>query len=343
MRLRLGVVGLGTWAATGHLPVYKGQRLRDHVEVVALCSRNLEKARAWASHYSVCGAYNNLDRLIEGSAPDVIVVCTPDDAHVKSTLTALNADCDVLVEKPLAHDLAGLEAIRNAVATSGRSVITLFHKRADPLWAEAASRVMSDRYGQLQFGSAVIQNPTDVPHGSYFSSDMASHTEPNLFLGTHFYDLLRYITGLNPVRVLARRFDGGAAFKADLQMENGASVSVACSWNLPTGSPTLTKQHLHLHFSDGEIEIDATRRGYSEHSPSGYAYVNPYFLRSTPAGPVGYGATFLEEAVMSLAGVTVPSVQLPSVEDAWWATATAVAARQSADQGSVIEVSPPRA
>lgn len=342
MTLRLGIVGLGTWAATGHIPVYQGQRLRDHAEVVALCSRDLNKAKTWAERHGVAGAYDDLARLIEGSEPDVIVICTPDDLHVQPTLTALAADCDVLVEKPLADDLAGLQAIRGAAERSGRRVITLFHKRADPLWAEAASRVSEGRYGRLQFGTAVIQNPTDVPHGDYFSSDMASHTEPNFFLGTHFYDLLRYITGLDPVRVLARRFEDGAALKADLEMENGASVSVACSWNLPVGSPTLTKQSMHLHFSDGEIEIDATRRGYSEHSSSGYSYVNPYFLRPTPIGPVGYGASFLEEAVLSLAGATASSIRLPSIDDAWWATATAVAAWQSADQGRVVEVRPPR-
>lgn len=341
MKLRLGIVGLGTWAATGHLPVYQGQRLRDYAEVVALCSRDLGKATAWAERYGVAGAYDDLENLIEESRPDVIAICTPDGLHVHPTLTALAAGCDVLVEKPLADNLSGLRVVRDAVKNSGRQVITLFHKRADPLWAEAASRVSEGRYGRLQFGTATIQNPLDVPKGDYFASAMASHTEPNFFLGTHFYDLLRYITGLNPVRVLARRFEDGAALKADLEMTNGASVSVSCSWNLPTGLPTLTKQSMHLHFSDGEIEIDATRRGYSEHSSFGYSYVNPYFLRPTPTGPVGYGASFLEEAVLSLSGVAAPSIRLPSLDDAWWATATAVAARQSADQERVVEVHPP--
>jgi predicted dehydrogenase len=239
--------------------------------------------------------------------------------------------------------LDGLWEIKQAAVESGRTVITLFHKRADPIWAEAAARIRGGRYGHLQFGTASIQNPSTIAHGDYFASDMGLRTGPNMFIGTHFYDLLRYVTGLDPVSVRAHRFEGGAAIKTDIQMTNGASVSISSSWNLPAISPTLTKQAMTLHFSEGEIEIDATRRGYIEHSATGYSYINPYFMRSTPVGPVGYGASFLEEAVLSIAGVAIPSIQLPSIEDAWWATATAIAAQESSERDSSVEVRAPKA
>ena len=345
--LRLALVGLGTWAATGHLPVYAGARLREHVEVVALCSRDRAKAHAWADARGIPGAYDNLEQLLDETVPDVVAVCTPDDAHVTPALAALSAGCDVLLEKPLATTLKGALAILEASKATGRTVVTLLHKRADALWAEAAARVATGRYGPLQAGTILIENPLTVPNGDYFTSELATRTDPNHFLGTHVYDLLRYITGLDPHRVSARRYEGRLAadgiatadsYKADIEMHGGASVSILCAWNLPTASPALTKQTMHLHFEDGELELDGTRRGFIEHGPDGYNYVNPYFLRSTPAGPVGYGALFIEEAVFSLTKKAPSAIDLPTLEDAWWATAVAEAVATSAESGTNVEV-----
>lgn len=349
-RLRLALVGLGTWAQTGHLPVYAGTRLRGRAEVVALCSRDINKAKAWGNRYGIAGAFDDLGHLLEDVAPDVLVVCTPDDLHVEPTVQALAAGCHVLVEKPLATNLDGVRAVRDAAKRHGRKVISLYHKRADPLWAEAAARVATGRYGPLQMGSVLIENPVTVPAGGYFETDMASRTDPNLFLGTHMYDLLRFVTGTDPVRVTAHRYAGrlseaGVAtadgFKADIEMASGASVSVTSAWNLPSSAPALTKQSMLLHFRDGELDLDGTRRGFVEHGSDGFSYVNPYFLRMTPAGPQGYGAAFLEEAVLGLTGDHTGSVSLPTLDDSWWPTAVADAVATSCERGGVCDVVPP--
>jgi len=250
-------------------------------------------------------------------------------------------------------DLDECRTIFEAVERSGKKMHVLYHKRADPLWAEASNRIRDGQYGTLQMGWASIQNPITVPAGGYFTSDLAEHTDPNWFLGTHFYDLVRFMTGSNPVEVRAEKYEGTVAqrgvdtpdaFKVDITLEGGASVSFFLSWNLPEHSSSLTKQEMRLHFTEGELDLDGTRRGFLEDGPDGFSHLNPYFLRTTHGGPLGYGASYLEAAAFALVGDDrVQTVQLASLEDAWWASAVAQAVQESVATESIVQVSEPPA
>jgi len=351
--LRLALVGLGTWAQAGHLPVYRGARMASLVRIVGLCSRDQEKANRWASEIDGTAGFGDFTTMLRETQPDIVAVTTRDDKHTRYVVEALKMGCHVLVEKPMATSLEECNTIFRAASSANRRVVTLYHKRADPLWAEAAQQVRSGQYGKLQMGWSVIQNPLSVPSGEYFTSDMALHSDPNWFLGTHFYDLLRFITGLNPLAVSAHQYRGALsalgsdtadAFKADFIFSGGASISVMLSWNLPEYSPSLTKQAMTLHFQQGELDLDGTRRGFVQHAPDKYSYINPYFLRNTPAGMVGYGAKYLEEAIISLQDETTPlTVELAGHEDAWWASAMAVAVEGAVLEGGSVSVEQPSA
>lgn len=338
-KLRICLVGLGTWARNGHLPVYQGARMRQILDVVSLCSRNRKKASKWCAEWGTGRGYENFSKMLDQESPDVAVVCTPDSLHTEYVLKALDAGCHVVVEKPLATSTRECSQIMQKAEAMGREVIVLYHKRSDPLWAEARQRVLRKDYGRLQMGWALIENPLTVPTGSYFASDMAGMTDANWFLGTHFYDLIRYITGLNPKELRANSYYGKLksmgheipdAMKIDMHLENNAAISFFLAWNLPQKSPALTKQCMTLHFEEGELELDGMRRGFTTLGPDGYAYANPYFMRQSPAGVAGYGAHFLEEVMLHLYDPEyIPSVEFPTLEDAWWATATAEAAEKS--------------
>lgn len=350
-KLRVGLVGLGTWARSGHLPVYLGTRLQSVLDVVALCSRSKDKAGQWCQKYGIAQSYDDFSEMLNKADLDVAVICTPDSIHTEYVLQSLDAGCHVLVEKPLATSTEECKSIIEKTQETDREVIVLYHKRSDPLWAEARRRVLAGHYGPLQMGWGIIENPLTVPAGSYFSSNMADFTDVNWFLGTHFYDLIRYMTGINPLEVTARMYYGklkslgyavADSVKADVLFENKASVSFFFSWNLPEIAPTLTKQCVTMHFENGELELDGTRRGFYSLGDEEYGYLNPYFMRETPAGLCGYGANFLEEVMYHLHdSAYVPSIEFPTLEDAWWASSMAEATDQSAKTGHTVPVAPP--
>lgn len=348
MKARLALVGLGTWAAQGHLPVYQGPRLASYLEVAGLCSRDLSRAKAWCQRFGVAKGYDDFAAMLAEIQPNLVAVTTPDHAHTEYVVMALEAGAHVLVEKPLALSWDDCQRIDQAAKSSHRQVLTLFHKRSDPLWAEARQRILAGQYGHLQMALASIQNPLAVPAGGYFSSELAAQSSPNWFLGTHFYDLLRYMTGCDPVEVRAyghrkvlpeHGVDTLDSVKADVLFQRPgqhevASISLMLSWNLPDPSTSLTKQAMQLHFERGELELDGTRRGFAEFGVGQYRDVNPYFMRSTDQGLQGYGASYLEDAIYSLLMDDYrPSVPLADLADAWWATALASAVDQSLANG----------
>lgn len=350
-KLRLGLVGLGTWAKTGHLPIYKQKHIQSILHIEALCSRDLSKARKWASSYGVPNAYDDFEDMLQKSLVDVIAVCTPDHIHTQYVLSALDAGCHVLVEKPLALSTDDCQAIIDKCRQTGKQVIVLFHKRADALWAEAAALIQSGKLGSLQMGSVSIQNSLTVSAGSYFQSNMVENTTPNWFLGTHMYDLLRFMTNENPTEVKARQYDGELksrgfnapdAIKADVSFSGGGSISFFLSWNLPESTPTITRQEMTLHFQKGELQLDGSKRGFYAYTPENYQFKNPYFLRETNGRWLGYGAAYLEEAVHFLVNDDYqPATSLATAMDGYWASALAQAVEKSIDNNTSEKISPP--
>jgi predicted dehydrogenase len=132
-RLRWGVLGPG-WIAerfVGSLRRSTGQ------QVVAVASRDLGRAAAFASRWGIDRAYGGYQALVEDPGVDVVYVATPHNAHRPCALLAIEAGRHTLVEKPLALNAA--EVAELAAAARGNGVFlmealwTVFLPRFDVL------------------------------------------------------------------------------------------------------------------------------------------------------------------------------------------------------------------
>lgn len=306
-KLRIGVIGLGTFVEIAHMPTYFHSRYAPHIEVAALCDLDAGRVSDWQKKYSIAGGYTDLDKMLAKEQLDAAVVVTPDHAHTAVTLKCLDAGCDVLVEKPLAMSVQDCHAIIERANKVKRRVVTDFHKREDPAHQEARTRMAENRYGPVQFGYAWMQDVISIPAGGFFKTSFAENSSPVWFLGVHFYDLIRFITQLDPVRVCATAYKQEIvsrgvntldAVKSDFWFNNGAAISVFASWNLPDNIPSLTRQGLYLQCQRGEFTINSCDRGYSESTMDvGYRSINPMFTRRTSQGYAGYGHDSIGEAL----------------------------------------------
>jgi len=306
-KLKIGVVGLGRFVEIAHMPTYFNSRYAENIEVQALCDVNADRVKEWRQKYNIPAGYTDAKEMLTKEKLDAVVVVTPDHLHTGIVCQALEAGCDVLVEKPLATDIVECHQIIQTARRTRRRVITDFHKRQDPAHQEARYRITEEkRYGRVQFGYVWMQDTINIPAPGFFKSNFAEKSSPVWFLGVHFFDLIRFITNLEPCQiratgykqVLAKRgintFD---AVKSDIIFNNGASISFYLSWNLPEGAPNLTTQGLYLQFENGELRVDTRDRGMVELSPHGYKTVNPMFTRHTPQGMAGYGHESIGEAL----------------------------------------------
>ncbi len=115
-RVGVGVIGTSWWADAMFLPALAAH---PGAEVLAVCGRNAERARAFARRWSVPAAYTDTDALLDHRGLDAVLILTPNRLHHPLTMAALERGLHVLCEKPLALDVQQAQEMLAAAETAG--------------------------------------------------------------------------------------------------------------------------------------------------------------------------------------------------------------------------------
>src|SRR5438034_6458493 len=110
-KLRVGIIGIGWFAALSHVP---NLRKTGQAEVVAICRRNPERLALAKEALNIDEAYTDWREMLNEAALDAVVVSTPHHLHVEPTIAALECGLHVLVEKPIALTSKDAWAMVNA-------------------------------------------------------------------------------------------------------------------------------------------------------------------------------------------------------------------------------------
>lgn len=70
-------------------------------EVYAVASRDIDKAREYATRYNATSVYNNYDDLVKDPNVDIVYIATPHAFHYEQTMLCLQNNKAVLCEKPM--------------------------------------------------------------------------------------------------------------------------------------------------------------------------------------------------------------------------------------------------
>ena len=90
-------------------------------------------AQQLADRYDIPQCYSNMDEMLGSSHVDVVHIITPPTTHLPLTLTALEAGCHVLVEKPFTINAAeAVEAIEKAKSLRRKITVNHFHDFSPP-------------------------------------------------------------------------------------------------------------------------------------------------------------------------------------------------------------------
>src|SRR5436190_2806125 len=101
-RIRRVRLALLSTARINELLVAGARRARD-VEVVAIGSRDRDRAEAQAAKLRIDRAYDSYEALIAAPDVDAVYVALPNSMHVEWSIRALEAGKHVLCEKPLSR------------------------------------------------------------------------------------------------------------------------------------------------------------------------------------------------------------------------------------------------
>src|SRR4051794_9754537 len=120
MSRRYAIVGTGSRAR-----MYVGALTSTHAdvgEVVAFCDPNAARMDYYRTEYDLADvatyAPEDLERLLEETRPDALIVTSPDATHDLYITTALEHGLDAITEKPMTIDAPRLHKIVDAVQAS---------------------------------------------------------------------------------------------------------------------------------------------------------------------------------------------------------------------------------
>ena len=201
-KIKAGVIGTG-FIGPAHI---EAARRLGFVEVAALAEMDQATADAKAKQLSIAQAYGDYKKLLADPSIEVVHLCTPNTLHYPLAVEALKAGKHVFSEKPLAmNSKESAELVRLAKETGKINAVD-FNYRFYPLNQETRQRVQSGEYGRpLVITGSYLQDwlllATD--YNWRIEPEAGGESRAVADVGSHWCDLLMYITGQKITRVYA--------------------------------------------------------------------------------------------------------------------------------------------
>ncbi len=276
-KLRMGLIGGGQGAFIGAVHMRAAVLDNRAVLVAGALSSDAARSKASAADYDIAPAraYGSYKEMAEAEAKlplgervDFVSVATPNHTHFEIAKTFAEAGINVLCDKPLTFDLAQAEELAKVVAKTGVVFGVTHNYTGYPLVRQAREMIKAGELGEINaIRSNYIQGWLRTRLESDNQKQAAWRTDPKKSgiagcfgdIGTHAYNLGRYMTGLLPDSISChlKAFVEGRALDdygtAVIRYTNGALGTVTAS------------QISHGRENDVRIEVDGTKGSLEWH------------------------------------------------------------------------------
>jgi predicted dehydrogenase len=228
-KVGFAVVGLGCIAQTAVLPSFAASK---NAKLVAVVSRDREKAQQAARKFNASSAYTNAEYAACLANPEVsaVYIATPSGEHADFTIRAAEAGKHVLCEKPLAASVEQSRQMVEACRQNGVLLMTAYRKYFEPSAVYLKKLVQNNDLGRLDVIHTVfceLYNPGVSP--AWLLDPKLSGGGPLTDLGVYCVNTCRWIAGEDPVEVWAQ------AWSHDKQRFRDVEEGVSFQMRFPSG------------------------------------------------------------------------------------------------------------
>lgn len=202
-KLRYGFIGAGRIAGAHLRELAK----RDDVEVVAMADISEEAIAGHKERFGIASGYEDWNEMLAAEELDAVSVCTPNKLHEQPTIDALNAGCDVLCEKPLAHSAEAGERMVAAAKATGRKLVIGFQYRYNARTQFLRKAADAGQFGNILYASVKALRRRGIPNWGVFGRKELQGGGPLIDIGVHVLEMTHYTMGSpKPVSACADMF-----------------------------------------------------------------------------------------------------------------------------------------
>ncbi len=251
----VGMIGTGL-SATQHMTALVQVPL---ARVVAVVGTSQDKARVFAEKWGIPRAYGSAAAMLGDPDVEAVHLCTPPDTRVALAEAAAGAGKHVMIEKPMARNVAEADRVIAACDAAGVALGAMFQNRFTPLPRRVKEALDVGRFGRLLLVTLSSKwfRSAEYYRGSSWRGTAAREGGAALInQSIHAIDLLRWICGpvsevqaitatqLHPIEME----DVGVAL---LRFESGAVGSLVGTTIAYPGFA----ERLELHGSEGSVVL----------------------------------------------------------------------------------------
>src|SRR5436190_18142703 len=142
--------GILSTANIGKARVIPAMQQTNNGKVVAVASRTLEKAQAFAAELNIPITYGSYEELIASPEVDAIYIPVPNSEHVPWSILCAEAGKPTLCEKPLARNAVEAQRIVDTFAEKGVLFAEAFMYRFHPQTVRVKEMVDSGAIGDIK-------------------------------------------------------------------------------------------------------------------------------------------------------------------------------------------------
>jgi len=234
------------------------------------------------------------------------VIATDEHLHVDPILAAVERGLPLLIEKPLATELAESERVLRAIQKSGVDAVVGYTQRFRRRWLTAKEKVRTGQLGEVTLVTSRAFMNRLVALDNYQRTNDPTRISPMVISGTHALDIVMWMMeSKRPVEIYARSVDkalapickGTDATAGTITFEDGSLYHASISWALPIVWPgAVYSLEVGVVGTEGVLTIDDTHRDVvlatnisqgEGYAPDASRRVD--FLGSYPPGDIALG------------------------------------------------------
>jgi len=265
-RIGLAIVG------AGRVGLFRGEVAARHPMVDFIGLADLKEDRLELVQKKTQADYVTADfrKLLERPEINAAIISTDEHLHVDPILAACERGISLLIEKPLATELADSERVLKAIQKSKVDAVVGYTQRFRRKWLSAKEKVRTGALGDVTLVTSRAFMNRLVALDNYKRTNDPSKISPMVISGTHALDIVMWMMeAKKPVEIFARSVDkalgplckGIDATAGTIVFEDGSLYHSVISWALPIVWPgAVYSLEVGITGTDGVLTIDDTHR-----------------------------------------------------------------------------------